>query len=200
MFGLRLSSLLLVALNASHSFAGTFNYTGKDFHLNGEKFQIIGGQIDPQRVPWQLWDQRIAMARAMGLNTIFSYIYWDQMEPTQGAWVTDGNNNIAAWAEKIGKAGMQLGLRPGPYICGEHEWGGFPSWLATVPGMAVRTNNGPFLDAAKSYVSKLGATLKNYSITNNGPIIMVQSENEYGAFGDDHNYTLALANMFRRRF
>ena len=80
-----LSLALAVFTAAVPSLAtNSFNYSGVDFLLNGDVYQILGGQIDPQRVPWQLWDSRLAMARAMGLNTVFSYLYWDQIEPKQG--------------------------------------------------------------------------------------------------------------------
>mgnify|MGYP001561714704 CR=1 FL=1 len=137
------------------------------------------------------------MAKAMGLNTIFSYLYWDQIEPVQGTFVTDGNSNIAAWVRAVDAAGLKIVLRPGPYICGEHEWGGFPSWLATIPGMVVRSNNDPFLAATKSYLSHLGKLLAPYTAMKGGPILMAQVENEYGFYGNDHTYTAALADLFK---
>jgi beta-galactosidase GanA len=102
------SSVLAVLAAAAPSLARySFGYSGSDFLLNGEVYRIIGGQMDPQRVPYQLWDDRMAMARAMGLNTIFSYLYWDQLEPTQGKWATDNNNDIAGWVQSAEKHGMR---------------------------------------------------------------------------------------------
>ena len=197
-----LLSLALAVVSAAVPSLATnsFNYSGVDFLLNGEVYQILGGQIDPQRVPWQLWDSRLAMARAMGLNTVFSYLYWDQIEPTQGNWVTDGNNNIEAWVQKAEQQGLHVVLRVGPYICGEHEWGGFPSWLSTISNMTVRSNNPQFLDAAGTYLNFLGSWLEPYFASNGGPIIMAQVENEYGFYSNDHSYTNALAALFRTAF
>lgn len=180
--------------------ADSFGYKGVDFLLNGDIYQILGGQIDPQRVPWQLWDSRLAMARAMGLNTVFSYLYWDQIEPSQGQWSTDGNNNIAAWVQKAEAQDLKVVLRVGPYICGEHEWGGFPSWLSTINNMTVRSNNPQFLDAAKTYLDFIGSWMEPYFASNGGPVIMAQVENEYGFYGNDHTYTNALAALFRDAF
>jgi hypothetical protein len=195
-------SLALAALVAAvPSLAeNSFGYSGSKFLLNGEPFQIIGGQMDPQRVPWQLWDNRMAMAQAMGLNTIFSYLYWDQIEPTQGTWVTDGNNNIAAWVRIAQSYNLKIVLRPGPYICGEHEWGGFPSWLSTINNMTVRSNNPQFLKASQAYLQYLGSWLSPYFASQGGPILMAQVENEYGFYGDDHSYTRALANILAGAF
>lgn len=64
--------------------AGSFTYDNSSFFLNGEPFTIIGGQMDPQRIPPEYWRDRLAKARAMGLNTIFSYVYWNLLEPEPG--------------------------------------------------------------------------------------------------------------------
>lgn len=180
--------------------ASSFSYTNTTFLLNGEPYRIMGGQMDTQRIPHQLWRDRLAKARAMGLNTILSYIYWDQLEPTQGAWNTEGNNDIARYFRIAQEEGLNIVLRPGPYICGEHEWGGFPAWLSTVPGMEVRTSNKPFLDASKSYIDRLGQYVKPLLVTKGGPILMVQIENEYGSYGSDHVYIAALRDMMRKAF
>lgn len=112
------------ATPAAISGNSTFTWDSKSFYINGKAYQIIGGQIDPQRVPRAYWAQRIQMAKAMGLNTIFSYLYWHHIEPHQGQFNFTGNNDIAVWYQEIQNAGMKAVLRPGPYICGEREWGG----------------------------------------------------------------------------
>ncbi|CAI7567108.1 unnamed protein product [Penicillium pancosmium] len=180
--------------------AEPFSYTNETFLLHGKPFQIIGGQMDPQRIPHELWSDRLAKARAMGLNTIFSYVYWDQLEPVQGTWETSGNNDIAKYFKTAQEQGLNVVLRPGPYICGEHEWGGFPFWLSEVPGMVVRTNNKPFLSATKSYLQNLAKDLKPLLIANGGPILMVQVENEYGSYGDNHVYIGAMRDMLKAAF
>ncbi|KAJ5949260.1 hypothetical protein N7454_000844 [Penicillium verhagenii] len=177
-----------------------FTWNSTTFLLHGEPFQIIGGQMDPQRIPNELWADRLAKARAMGLNTIFSYVYWDQLVPEPGAWETTGNNNIARYFKIAQEQGLHIVLRSGPYICGEHEWGGFPAWLSEVPGMVVRTSNKPYLAAAKYYIDHLGEELRNMMITNGGPILMAQVENEYGSYGDDHAYITSVRDMISQAY
>jgi beta-galactosidase GanA len=197
----QLPSLLAVLAAAAPSLAAnSFGYSGSDFLLNGDVYQIIGGQMDPQRVPYELWDDRLAMARAMGLNTILSYLYWDQLEPSQGKWAMDENNNITGWLETAQENGLHVVLRPGPYICGEHEWGGFPAWLSTINNMTVRSNNPQFLDATTSYLQHLGSSLQPYFASQGGPVLMAQVENEYGFYSDDHSYTQALADILKDAF
>lgn len=156
--------------------------------------------MDPQRIPAAYWRDRLMKARAMGLNTIFSYVFWNLLEPEQGAWENTGDNDIASFFRISQEVGLNIILRPGPYICGEREWGGFPAWLANVEGMLVRASNEPFLKAAKVYLQRLSKDLRPLLINQGGPIIMVQVENEYGSYGNDHNYTAAIRDILRETF
>lgn len=179
----------------------SFTYNNSTFLLNGEPYQIIGGQMDPQRIPHEYWRDRLQKVRAMGLNTIFSYVFWNLMEPTQGAWTgSEPANDIATYFRIAQEEGLNVILRPGPYICGEREWGGFPAWLAEVPGMVVRSYNEPFLNASKSYIERLANDLHGLQVNRGGPILMVQVENEYGSFAAEHNYTAALRDLLRANF
>ena len=166
--------------------------------------------MDPQRVPAPYWRDRLAKARAMGLNTIFSYVYWNLLEPSPGAWnnnqgetpnsINGISNDIAGFFRIAQEEGLNVILRPGPYICGEREWGGFPAWLAQVPGMRVRSSNARFMEAAKRYLVRLAADLADLQVTRGGPLLMVQVENEYGSYGEDHAYTTGLRDILRANF
>ncbi|KFX93893.1 hypothetical protein O988_06585 [Pseudogymnoascus sp. VKM F-3808] len=202
-------SILLVTLIAAVASLGAlgseatsppFTYNNESFLLHGKPYQIIGGQIDPQRIPHEYWHDRLYKARAMGLNTIFSYVFWDQIQPTPDSWDTTGQNNIREYFRIAQEVGLNVVLRAGPYVCGEHEWGGFPAWLSEVPGMVVRSNNAPFLAASKKYLDFLGHEFKDLLITNGGPVLMAQIENEYGSYGSDHIYMAAMRDMYRDAF
>ncbi|KAI1437778.1 family 35 glycoside hydrolase [Xylaria sp. CBS 124048] len=184
-----------------------FTYDRTSFYLHGSPYAIIGGQMDPQRVPAVYWRDRLAKARAMGLNTIFSYVYWNLLEPSPGEWKNgpdDGSggisSDIAAFFRIAQEEGLNAVLRPGPYICGEREWGGFPAWLSQVPDMQVRSSNAQFMDAAEKYLVRLAADLKDLQVTQGGPLLMVQVENEYGSYGVDHVYTAGLRDILRKNF
>lgn len=156
--------------------------------------------MDPQRIPPEYWRDRLRKARAMGLNTIFSYVYWNLLEPQQGDWQTTGGNDIAAYFQTAQEEGLHVVLRPGPYICGERDWGGFPAWLSTVSGLVVRDFNEPYLNLSKIYLERLAAELQPLQVSKGGPILMVQVENEYGSYGSNHNYTQALRDILRGLF
>ncbi|KFY11897.1 hypothetical protein V491_07003 [Pseudogymnoascus sp. VKM F-3775] len=195
-----LTSLAAIFRPAAFADTAPFTYNRTDFLLHGKPYQMIGGQMDPQRIPSEYWRDRLSMARAMGLNTIFSYIFWNDLERSPGAWDFTGNNDIKKYFQIAQEEGLNIILRPGPYICGEREWGGFPAWLSEVPGMAVRTNNKPFLDASKAYLKHLAEEVAPLQVTNGGPILMVQVENEYGSFGNDHIYVAAMRDMLKAQY
>ncbi|KAI1401376.1 glycoside hydrolase family 35 protein [Hypoxylon fuscum] len=176
--------------------APAFTYNRTSFLLDGSPYIIIGGQMDPQRIPPAYWRDRLAKARAMGLNTIFSYVYWNLLEPKQGQWLNgEESNDVAAFFRVAQEEGLKVVLRPGPYICGEREWGGFPAWLSQVAGMKVRSSNAAFMDAAESYLTRLAGDLQDLQVTRGGPLLMVQVENEYGSYGEDHTYTQGLRDI-----
>jgi hypothetical protein len=178
-----------------------FTYNSRSFLLHNKPYVIIGGQMDPQRIPPEYWRDRLRKARAMGLNTIFSYVFWNMLEPRQGEWRSDlPENDIARYFKIAQEEGLNVVLRPGPYICGEREWGGFPAWLAEVPDMKVRTYNSPFLNASKAYLQRLAQDLRHLQITKGGPLLMVQVENEYGSYGSNHQYTAYLRDVLRDNF
>ncbi|KAI2624899.1 glycoside hydrolase family 35 protein [Hypoxylon sp. NC1633] len=175
-----------------------FTYDRNNFLLHGTPYVIIGGQMDPQRIPPAYWRDRLRKARAMGLNTVFSYVYWNLLEPTPGQWTgREPGNDIAAFFRTAQEEGLHVVLRPGPYICGEREWGGFPAWLAQVPGMRVRSAAPPFMQAAARYLARLAEDLRDLQVSRGGPLLMVQVENEYGSYGEDHAYTQAARDALR---
>lgn len=178
----------------------SFSFNNETFLLNGEPYQMIGGEIEPQRIPEELWADRLQKARAMGLNTIFSYVFWNEIQPTPDSWEFSGKNNITRFFEIAQEQDLYIVLRPGPYVCAEWEWGGLPAWLSEIPGMEIRANNEPFLEASKNFIDRFAAEVEPLSIYNGGPILMVQVENEYGSFGDDKEYKEEMRDIFLDAF
>ncbi|BFZ55996.1 hypothetical protein PYCC9005_003038 [Savitreella phatthalungensis] len=177
-----ISSLLVRAATA------ILTYDSSSFLLDGKPFKILGGQIDPQRVPMPYWAARLDAAKAMGLNTIFSYVFWNEIEIVQGEYQF---GNLSNWASLVTDKGLQWVLRPGPYVCGERDWGGLPFWLYNAK---VRSSDRSFLEPAIKYLEALGAHLGNTRPA------MVQIENEYGAFGSDKVYLQSLVTALKRLF
>jgi beta-galactosidase len=168
--------------------AHTFVIGTNDFLLDGKKFQIRCGEIHAARVPKEYWRQRLQMARAMGLNTVCAYLFWNLHEPEPGKFDWSGQADDAEFCRIAQEEGLWVILRPGPYACAEWEMGGTPWWMLKDDGVKLRSRDPRYLDAAKSYLKEVGRVLGPLQITHGGPIIMAQVENEYGFFGKDTEY------------
>ncbi len=166
----------------------TFRADGDHFELDGNRFQIISGAIHYPRVPRAYWRDSLKRARAMGLNTVETYVFWNEHETSPGQFDFSGQRDIAEFIREAQQEGLYVILRPGPYVCAEWEFGGYPAWLLRDPEMVVRTSNPAFIAAASRWLHRLGEELAPLQIGNGGPIIAVQVENEYGSFGQDHAY------------
>lgn len=165
-----------------HKSKHSFEIKNGSFLYDGKPIQIHSGEMHFARVPHQYWRQRLKMMKAMGLNTVATYVFWNFQETAPGVWNFEGDHDLAEFVKTAGQEGMMVILRPGPYACAEWEFGGFPWWLQKTPGMVVRTDNQPFLDSCKLYFTKLAEQVGDLQITHGGPIIMVQAENEFGSY------------------
>ena len=166
----------------------TFAIGTNDFLLDGRRFQIRCGEIHAARVPREYWRHRLQMARAMGLNTVCAYLFWNQIEPRPGEFNWSGQADVAEFCRIAQSEGLWVILRPGPYSCAEWEMGGLPWWLLKNDDIQLRTRDPRYLDAAKKYLKEAGRVLGPLQITRGGPILMVQVENEYGFYGKDAEY------------
>ncbi|HTV63880.1 MAG TPA: beta-galactosidase family protein [Verrucomicrobiae bacterium] len=168
--------------------AHTFVIGTNDFLLDGRPFQIRCGEIHAARVPEEYWRDRLRMARAMGLNTVCAYLFWNEHEPQPGQFNWSGQADVAEFCRIARQEGLWVILRPGPYSCAEWEMGGLPWWLLKDNNIKLRTTDPRFMQAATNYLAEVGRVFAPLLITHGGPIIMVQVENEYGSYGNDPNY------------
>ena len=166
-----------------------------EFLLDGKPFQIISGSMHYERIPRAYWRDRLRMAKAMGLNSITTYVFWNWHEPKPGVFDFSGNRDVAEFVREAQQEGLYVLLRPGPYSCAEWDFGGFPAWLLKDPNMVVRSRDPQFLEAARAWLMQLGKQLTPLQIGNGGPIIGVQVENEYGSYGKDHAYMEDIHQM-----
>lgn len=170
-----------------------------DIYMNGEKVQIISGSIHYFRVVPEYWKDRLEKLKAMGCNTVETYIAWNIHEPREGEFQFEGEKDLCKFIEIAGELGLYVILRPSPYICAEWEFGGLPSWLLTKAGIRLRCSNRVYLDYVARYYDKLIPMIVPYQITNGGPVLMLQIENEYGSYGNDKDYLNALKTMMEER-
>ncbi|XP_042488565.1 beta-galactosidase 17 [Macadamia integrifolia] len=168
------------------------------FWKDGHPFRIIGGDLHYFRVLPEYWKDRLLRAKALGLNTIQTYVPWNLHEPQPGEWIFEGIADIESFLKLCQELGFLVMLRAGPYICGEWDFGGFPAWLLAVePALRLRSSDPAFLQLVDKWWTVLLPKIAPLLYNNGGPIVMVQIENEYGSYGDDKSYLRHLVTLAR---
>nr|WP_294468526.1 beta-galactosidase family protein [uncultured Sellimonas sp.] len=170
-----------------------------DIYVNGEKQKIISGSIHYFRVVPEYWRDRLEKLKAMGCNTVETYVAWNVHEPREGEFCFEGDYDLCRFLDLAQELGLYVILRPSPYICAEWEFGGFPAWLLTKPGIRLRCANPVYLECVEHYYDRLIPLIVPYQITKGGPVLMLQVENEYGSYGNDKEYLEALKRMMSER-
>ena len=184
-------------MQAANGKRGTFTTGDKTFLLNGQPFVVKAAEVHYPRIPRPYWEHRIQMCRALGMNAVCIYIFWNIHEQQEGQFDFTGNNDVAEFCRLAQKNGMYVIVRPGPYVCAEWEMGGLPWWLLKKKDIRLRERDPYFMERVKIFEQKVGEQLKSLTIQNGGPLIMVQGENEYGSYGEDKPYVSEIRDMLR---
>ena len=174
----------------------TFTYKDDKFYLDNEEYTIISGAMHYFRIPREYWYDRLLKLKECGFNTVETYTCWNLHEPQEGVFDFTGMLDLAAYIDIAKDLGLNVILRPGPYICAEWEFGGLPAWLLTYKDMHIRCNDELFISKVDRYYKELLKIAVPRLCTNGGNIIMMQVENEYGSYGNDHEYMQRIADIY----
>ncbi|MFD0564829.1 beta-galactosidase family protein [Kitasatospora saccharophila] len=173
-------------------------YDSNGFRLDGRPLRILSGAVHYFRSRPEQWPDRLAAARAMGLNTVETYVPWNLHEPAPGRYAR--LDELDAFLDEAHRQGLWTIVRPGPYICAEWDNGGLPGWLTARLGRRARTGDPGFLAAVDAFFDVLlPRVVERQWGRPGGTVLMVQVENEYGAFGSDRDYLAHLARGLRER-
>jgi len=157
-------------------------HDGRSFMLDSRRIWLVSGQIPYARLPRELWAERIHAAKLAGFNTIETPVFWNRHEARPGKFDFSGDNDLKHFVTLIGRAGMHCMLGIGPYIGGEWDMGGLPSWLLETPNVTLRANNQPFLEACSRYITAVADQVKGLQVTSpnvGGPIVLVECESDW---------------------
>ena len=193
-------SFIICHLSISHAVAqttGSFKAGENTFLLNGQPFVVKAAEVHYPRIPRPYWEHRIQMCKALGMNAVCIYIFWNIHEQHEGEFDFTGNNDVAEFCRIAQKNGLFVIVRPGPYVCAEWEMGGLPWWLLKKKDIKLRERDPYFLERVRIFEEKVGEQLKPLTIQNGGPIIMIQVENEYGSYGEDKPYVSEIRDCLR---
>ena len=198
-FGLMIfAALLFSGCGNGGGEKGTFAAGDKTFLLNGKPFLVKAAEVHYSRIPKEYWENRIQLCKALGMNTLCIYIFWNYHEMEEGKFDFTGNKDIAEFCRLAQKNGMYIIVRPGPYVCAEWEMGGLPWWLLKNDSIQLRTLDADYMNHVEKFMAEVGKQLGPLQITNGGNIIMVQVENEYGSYGIDKPYISAIRDIVKK--
>ena len=177
-----------------------FEVGEKCFVLDGKPFVIKAAELHYPRIPRPYWEHRIKMCKALGMNTICLYVFWNAHEQRPGDFSFEEQLDLAEFCRLCQKHDMYVILRPGPYVCAEWEMGGLPWWLLQKRDIRLREDDPYFLERVAIFEREVAEEVASLTINNGGPILMVQVENEYGSYGENKEYVAAIRDIVRENF
>lgn len=180
--------------------SGTFEAGKGSFLLNGEPFVVKAAELHYPRIPRAYWEHRIKQCKALGMNTICLYVFWNFHEEKPGEFDFTGQKDLAEFCRLCQKNDMYVILRPGPYVCAEWEMGGLPWWLLKKKDIRLREDDPYFLERVAIFEKEVANQVAGLTIQKSGPIIMVQVENEYGSYGESKEYVAKIRDIVRENF
>ena len=175
----------------------TFSIGERDFLADGRPVRLLSGSLHYPRIHPGAWRDRIVKARQLGLNTIETYVFWNEHAPRPGTFDTQGRLDLVRFLQIVAEEGMWAIVRPGPYVCAEWDNGGLPAWLTSDPRVGLRRAEPHYLTAVDDYLRTVYELVAPLQVDRGGPVALVQVENEYGAYGGDQEYLRHLVDLTR---
>lgn len=170
----------------------------EEFLLNGEPFKIMSGAIHYFRVDPADWYHSLYNLKALGFNTVETYVPWNLHEPKKNDFHFEGILDLERFLSTAQDLGLYAIVRPAPYICAEWEFGGFPAWLLN-ESTRIRSNETVYLNHVADYYDVLLKKIVPHQLSNGGNILMIQIENEYGSYGEEKEYLRSVRDLMIER-
>lgn len=167
----------LSVLGDGHDRPDRIEVTTRYLERGGRPWFPVTGEVHYSRIPRARWSEVLGHARAGGLDTVATYVFWQAHEPTPGDFRWDGDLDLRAFVELAARHGLDVVVRVGPWAHGESRYGGFPDWLVE-RGLRNRTDDPAYLELVRAFYSQTIAQLSGLTHAEGGPVVGAQIENE----------------------
>lgn len=196
-FSQLISGILAVLLGVSATDNGlqtVVEWDSGSLQVNGERVIIMSGEFHYARLPVpELWDDIFQKFRANGMNAVSMYFFWSYHSASKGVYdFTTPGKDLQRLFDSAKAAGLYVIARPGPYSNAETNAGGFSLWTSDGSGGSYRTSDATYQKAWTEWIDEVGPIIAKNQITNGGPIILTQVENELTETKYDPNNTLVV--------
>ncbi|GMK40661.1 beta-galactosidase [Paenibacillus sp. CCS19] len=172
-----------------------FTYDHKSFMMNGKRVFLNSAAIHYFRMPKEEWREVLVKAKLAGMNCVDTYFAWNVHEPNEGKWNFEGDADCGAFLDLCAELGLWVIARPGPFICAEWDFGGFPWWLGNKEGVKFREYNETYLKYVDLYFDRITEVIRSRQLSQGGTVILVQVENEYGYLTDDASASAYMSHL-----
>lgn len=194
---------LLQAGQAAGGAAAAVSFDTRSLLFNGKRELLVSGELHYARSTRAMWPALLDRSKALGLNSIAAYVFWNVHEPERDVYDFSGERDLGHFLTLCKEREIHVFLRSGPYCCAEWNYGGYPPYLRDEPGITIRTMNAPYLKRVEKYFERLAVEVNPHLVTRGGPVVLIQVENEYanvakryGAAGQE--YLKWMAELARR--
>ncbi|KAL0580562.1 hypothetical protein V5O48_001474 [Marasmius crinis-equi] len=183
---LRFGGLEVDVLARAADFTDQVRFDNYSLFVNDQRFFLHSGEFHTFRLPVpDLWPDILEKFKAGGLNSVSVYTHMGLINPSRNVVDFDAYRALQPLYDAAKKAGITVVLRPGPvrndlcYINAETTAGGLAHWITTEIAGDLRTNDSDYRDSWQAYIDGIIEESRDNQITEGGPLIAIQIDNEY---------------------
>lgn len=147
------------------------------------------GELHYWRVPQSSWRRCLEVMKALGLDTVGTYVPWNVHERSEGVF---DFSLLESFLCTVAQVGLRVFIRPGPFIYAEWDNLGIPDH-ALFPKSDPR-----FRLKAQRWIEAVMGALRPFL---GDPIVLLQADNEIDPmlhyFGEDQGFQEWLASRYR---
>ncbi|KAH7078726.1 glycoside hydrolase superfamily [Paraphoma chrysanthemicola] len=187
-------ALVITVLGTDNGLQTVVEWDNGSLIVDDDRILIMSGEFHYARLPVpELWLDVFQKFKSNGMNAVSIYFFWSYHSASKGVYdFTTPGKDIQRLFDAAKAAGLYVIARPGPYCNAETNGGGFALWTSDGSGGKYRTSDATYRQAWSEWIAEVGAIIAKNQITQGGPVILAQVENELQQTRYQANDTLVV--------